>query len=94
MAVIRATTEPSSGKGYGRRRNKPLWNIRRLSKERLRVYLVKTRFIDEHGWMEPAGSLEDTVHRMKKKVVAACDDSIPRRKRSKPRLVRLNVLVG
>ena len=57
------------------------WNTRRLCMERLRVYIETTRLIDELGWVEPAGSLEDTVSVARQKVVAPCDYSMPRRKR-------------
>ena len=59
----------------------PSWNARRLCRERLRVYLEATRLIDKRGWVEPAGSLEDTVRSTRQKVVAACDYSMPRSKR-------------
>ena len=59
-------------KGSGGEGKSPSWNIRRLSRERLRVYLE-----------EPAGSLEDTVRRIRQKVVAACDYSMPLCKRRK-----------
>ena len=68
-------------KGRGSEGSSPYWNVRRLCRERLRVHLETTRLIDELGWVEPAGSLEDTVRSTRQKVVAACDDSMPRRKR-------------
>ena len=57
------------------------WNTRPSCRERLRVHLETTRLIDELGWVEPAGSLEDTMRSTRQKVVAACDYSMPRRKR-------------
>ena len=63
----------------------PSWNARRLCKERLKVHLETNRLIDEIGWFEPAGSLEDTVRSAWQKVVAACDNSMPRRKRRQAR---------
>ena len=60
-------------------------NARRLCRERLKVHLETTRLIDELGWVEPAGSLEDTVRSARQKVVAACDYSMPRRKRRQVR---------
>ena len=47
--------------GRGSEGRSPSWNTRRLCRERLRVHLETTRLIDELGWVEPAGSLEDTV---------------------------------
>ena len=40
-------------------------------------YLEETRLIDELGWARSAGSLEDTVRAARRKVVAACDHSMP-----------------
>ena len=37
----------------------------------------ETRLIDELGWAKSAGSLEDTVWAARRKVVAACDHSMP-----------------
>ena len=68
-------------KGRGSEGRSPSWNARRLCRERLRVHLETTRLIDELGWFEPAGSLEDTVRSTRQKVVTACDYSMPRRKR-------------
>ena len=53
----------------------PSCNTRQLCRERLRVHLQTTRLIDEPD-------LEDTVRSMRQKVVAACDYSMSRRKRS------------
>ena len=47
----------------------------------MKVHLETTRLIDELGWVEPAGLLEDSVRSTRQKVVAACDYSMPRRKR-------------
>ena len=70
-------------KGRGSEGRSPSWNTRRLCRERFRVHLDTTRLIDELGRVEPAGSLEDTVRSNRQKVVAACDYSMPRRKRRK-----------
>ena len=67
-------------KGRGSEGRSPSWNARRLCRERLKVHLETTRLIDELGWVETAGSLEDTVRSARQKVVAACDYSMPRRK--------------
>ena len=37
------------------------------------------RLIDELGWAKSAESLEDTMRAARRKVVAACDHSMPRR---------------
>ena len=55
------------------------WSTRRLSKDRLHKHLAETRLIDELGWAKSAGSSEDTVRAARRKVVAACDHSMPRR---------------
>ena len=68
-------------KGRGGEGRSPSWKSRRLCRERLRVYLETTRLIDELGWVGPAGSLEDTLRSVRRKVVAACDYSMPRHKR-------------
>ena len=57
----------------------PSWNTKRLSKDKLREHLEETMLIDELGWAKSAGSLEDTVRVAGRKVVAACDHSMPRR---------------
>ena len=67
-------------KGRGSKGRSPSWNTRRLCRERLRVHLETTRLIDELGWVEPAGSLEDTVRTTRQKFVAVCGYSMPRRK--------------
>ena len=59
--------------------NSSSWNTKRLSKDKLREHLEETRLIDELGWASPAGSLEDTVPAARRKVVAECDHSMPRR---------------
>ena len=48
-------------KGRGSEGRGPSWNTRRLCRDRPRVHLKATRLIDELGWVEPAGALEDTV---------------------------------
>ena len=48
-------------KGRGGKGRSPSWNIRRLSRKRLREHLEETRFIDELGWVSPAGLLVATV---------------------------------
>ena len=68
-------------KGRGGEGRSPSWNSRRLSRERLRKQLEETRFIDELCWVFPAGSFEATVRSARQKVVAACDYSMPQRKR-------------
>ena len=68
-------------KGRGGEGRSPSWNTRRLSRERLCEHLEETRLIDELGWICPAGSFEATVRSARQKVVAACDYSMPRRKR-------------
>ena len=60
-------------KGRGSEGRCPSWNARRLCRESLKVHLEATRLIDELGWVEPAGPLEDTVRLARQKVVAACD---------------------
>ena len=55
------------------------WNTKRLSKDKLREHLEETRLIDKIGRARSAGSLEDTVLAARRKVVAACDHSMPRR---------------
>ena len=57
----------------------PSWNSKRLSKDKLREHLEETRLIGELGWARSAESLEDTVRAARRKVVAACDHSMPRR---------------
>ena len=47
--------------------------------EKLREHLEETRLIDELGWAESVGSLEDTVRAARRKVFAACDHSVSRR---------------
>ena len=63
-------------KGRGSEGRSHSWNPRGLCRERLRVHLETTRLIDELG-----ESLEDTVRSTREKVAAACDYSMPRRKR-------------
>ena len=67
----------NTGRG-GKVRN-PSWNTKRLSKDKLREHLEETRLIGELGWVRSAGSLEDTVRAARRKVVAACGQSMPRR---------------
>ena len=57
-------------KDRGSEGRSPSWNTRRLCRKRLRVHLETTRLIDELGWVEPAGSLEDIVRSTRQKVVA------------------------
>ena len=40
----------------------------------------ETRLIDKLGWARSAGSLEDTMRATRRKLVAACDHSMPRRR--------------
>ena len=68
-------------KGRGGEGGSPSWDTRRLCRERIRVYLLTSRLIDELGWVGPAEALEDTVCSARRKVVAACDYSMPCRKR-------------
>ena len=65
--------------GRGSKVRRPSWNTKRLSKDKLREHLERTRFIDELGGARSAGSLEDSVWAARRKLVAACDHSIPRR---------------
>ena len=65
--------------GTGGKGRSPSWNTRRLSKDRLHKHLEETRLIDELGWAKSGGSLEDAVRAARRKVVAACDHSMPRR---------------
>ena len=62
--------------GKGRRSS---WNTRRLSKDKLRTHLEETRLIDELGWAKSTGSLEDTARVARRKVITACDYSMPSR---------------
>ena len=64
----------------GGRVRSPSWNTKRLSKDKLREHLDETRLIDELDWARSAGSMEDTVWTVRRKVVAACDHSMPRRR--------------
>ena len=73
-------------KGRGGEGRSPSWNTRRLSRERLHKYLEETRLIDELGWVCPAGSFKAAVRSVRQKVVAACDYSMPRRKRSQAKV--------
>ena len=57
----------------------PSWNTKRLSKNKFREHLEESRLIDELGWARSAGSLEDTVRVARRKMVATCDHSMPRR---------------
>ena len=75
---IREPSHPVNTGRSGKGRS-PSWNTRRLSKEKLLKHLEKTRLIDELGWAKSAGSLEDTVRAARRKLVAACDYSMPRR---------------
>ena len=63
--------------GRGGKVRSPSWNTKRLSKDKLREHLEETRLIDELGWAGSAGSLENTVWVAMRKVVAACDHSMP-----------------
>ena len=65
--------------GRGGMVRSPSSNTKRLSKDKLREHLEETRLIDKLGWVRSAGSLEDTVRAARRKVVAACDHSMPRR---------------
>ena len=65
--------------GRGVKVRSPSWNTKRLSKDKLREHLEEARLIDELGWARSAGSLKDTVRAARRKVVAACDHSMPRR---------------
>ena len=67
-------------KGRGGKIRYPSWNTKRLSKDKLREHLEETRLIDELGWARSAESLEDTVRAARRKVVAAFDHSMPRRR--------------
>ena len=69
----------------GGKGSRPSWNIRRLGREKLREHLEETRLNYELGRVCPAGSLEATVRSARQKVVAACDCSMPRRKRTQAR---------
>ena len=71
--------------GRGDKARSPSWNTRRLSKNKLQKHLDETRLIDELGRAKSAGSLEDTVQRAWREVVAACDHSMPRRGQARPR---------
>ena len=65
--------------GRGGKRRGPSWNTRRLSNDMLRENLEKTRLIDRLDWAKSAGSLENTVQAIKRRVVAECDHSMFRR---------------
>ena len=65
--------------GRGGKVRSPSWNTKRLSKDKLLEHLEDTRLVDEFGWAGSAGSLEDTVRAVRRKVVGACDHSMPRR---------------
>ena len=65
--------------GRGGKVRSPSWNTKRLRKDKLRENLYETRPKDELGSARSAGSLEDTVGAARRKAVAACDHSIPRR---------------
>ena len=65
--------------GLGGKGRSPSWKTKRLSKDKLREHLEETRLIDELGWAKSAETLEDTVRAARRKVVAACDHSMPRR---------------
>ena len=65
--------------GRGDKVSSPSWNTKRPSKDKLREHLEETRLIYELGWARSAGSLEDTVRAARRKVVVACDHSMPRR---------------
>ena len=65
--------------GRGGKGRSPSWNTRRLSKDKLLKHLEETRLIDKLGCAKSAGSLEDTVLAARRKVVATCDHSMPRR---------------
>ena len=66
--------------GRGGKGRSPSWNTRRLSKDKLENHPEETRLIDELGWAKSAGSLEETLRAARRKVVAACDHSMPRRR--------------
>ena len=65
--------------GRGGKGRSPSWNRRQLSKDKLQKHLEETRLMDELGWAQFAGSLEDTLRAARRKMVAACDRSMPRR---------------
>ena len=65
--------------GRGSKVRSPFWNTKRLSKDKLREHLEETSLIDGLVWAMSAGSLEDTVRAERRKVVATCDHSMPRR---------------
>ena len=56
----------------------PSWNTKRLSKDKLHEHLEETRLLDVLVWARSAGLLENTVRAVRRKVVAACDHSMPR----------------
>ena len=55
--------------GRGGKARSPFWNTKRLSKDKLHEHLEETRLLDELGWARSAGSLEDTVRVVRRKVV-------------------------
>ena len=75
---IRERSHPVNARRGGKGRS-PSRNTRRLSKDKLQKHLKETRLIDELGWAKSAGSLEDTVRAARRKMIAACDHSVPRR---------------
>ena len=63
--------------GRGGKVRSPSWNTKRLSKDKLHEHLEESGLIDELEWAGSAGSLEDTVRAARRKVVAACNHSMP-----------------
>ena len=74
---IQERTHPGNA-GRGSKVRSLSSNKKRCSKDKLREDLEEIRLIDELGWARSAGSLEDTVRAPRRKVVAACDHSMPR----------------
>ena len=63
--------------GRGGKVRSSSWKTKRLSKDKLLEHHEETRLKDELGWAGSAGSLEDNVRAARRKVVAACDRSMP-----------------
>ena len=57
----------------------PSCNTKRLSKDKLCEHLEANRLIGELDSKRSAGLLEDTVRTARRKMVATCDHSMPRR---------------
>ena len=75
---IRERSYPLNMRRGGKGRS-PSRSTKQLSKDKLQNYLEEIRLIDKLGWAKSAGSLEDTMRAARRKVVAACDHSMPRR---------------